>query len=64
MTFADWKGADMKEFILILVLSVIVNFVANLIFYTQYGNIIDWTISVLSTLSAVGIVETFKKKGW
>lgn len=52
----------MKEFILILILSVIINFVANLILYTQVGNIIDWTISTLCILSAVGIVKTFKKK--
>lgn len=52
----------MKDFILTLIVSVIVNLIANIIFYTQYGKIIDWTIVVLSYLSAVGIVEMFKKK--
>lgn len=51
-----------KELVLILLLSVVINFIVNLILYTQVGNIIDWTIFVLCISSAVGIVKVFEKE--
>ena len=51
-----------KEFVLILLLSVVINFIVNLILYIQAGNIIDWTIFVLCITSAVGVVKVFEKE--
>ena len=51
-----------KELVSMLLLSVVINFIVNLILYTQVGNIIDWTIFVLCISSAVGVVKVFEKE--
>ena len=49
----------MKKYILILIISLIIYLISNYVFYYCVGDIVDWTVSALCWLSAIGIYETF-----
>ena len=51
----------MKTLIKTHLLSLVIYLVANIILYTQVGNIIDWTIFVLSLSAAYGVVVGFEQ---
>lgn len=51
----------MKERMATYLLSLAIYLVANVIFYTQVGSIIDWTIFVLSLSAAYGVVVGFEQ---
>lgn len=52
----------MKRWIKYYLLSIVIYVIVNVILYTQVGSIIDWTIYVLSFLTAYGVIAWFEDK--